>query len=137
MGRTLALDVGTKRTGAAISDELGITAQPLGVRERTGYKSDLAWVISLMKEYDIARIVIGLPLNMDGSRGERAIACEKIAEKLGKDVQAEILLWDERMTTMEAERTLISANVSRKKRRKVIDQLAAQIILSSWLGANG
>ncbi len=137
MGRTLALDVGTKRTGAAISDELGITAQPLGVRERTGYKSDLAWVKSLMKEYDIARIVIGLPLNMDGSRGERAIACEKIAEKLGKDVQAEILLWDERMTTMEAERTLISANVSRKKRRKVIDQLAAQIILSSWLGANG
>jgi len=136
MGRTLALDVGTKRTGAAISDELGITAQPVGVRERTGYKSDLAWVRELMKKYEIDRIVVGHPLNMDGSSGERAVASEKFAEKLRKDVRAEVSLWDERLTTMQAERMLIDADVSRKKRRKVIDQIAAQLILSTWLDSH-
>ena len=133
MGRTLALDAGTKRTGAAISDELGITAQPVGVRERVGYKSDLAFVREIMKKYDVERIVVGYPVNMDGSVGERAAAAEKLARKLERDVKVEVVLWDERLTTVQAEKTLISADVSRKKRKKVVDQMAAQLILSSWL----
>ncbi len=137
MNRTLAFDIGEKRTGAAISDGLGITAQPVGVRERTGYKSELRWVRELMDEYEIERIIIGHPVNMDGSSGKMAQMCEKIAEKLKKDLTGiEIALWDERLTTAGAERTLIMANVSRKKRKKVVDQLAAQLILSSWLDAN-
>lgn len=136
MKRVLALDVGDKRTGAAISDELGITAQALGVHERTGYKSDLAWIRGFMKEYDIGRVVVGLPLNMNGSRGERAMAAERYAEKLRVDTGLEVSLWDERMTTMEAERFLIETGMSRMKRKKKIDQAAAQLILSGWLSAN-
>ena len=137
MGRTLALDVGDVRTGAAISDMLGITAQPAGVWERVGYKTDLENVRRLMKEYEIERIVVGHPINMDGTRGERALFCERFAEKLRKDVTAEVVLYDERMTTMQAERALISADVSRKKRKKVVDQMAAQLILSGWMAVHG
>lgn len=136
MKRVMALDVGDKRTGAAISDELGITAQPLGVHQRTGYKSDLEWIRGFMKEYDIERLVVGLPLNMNGSRGERAMAAERYAEKLRADTGLEVSLWDERMTTMEAERFLIEAGMSRMKRKKKIDQTAASLILSGWLSAN-
>jgi len=136
MGRTLALDLGEKRTGAAISDDLGITAQPVGVRERTGFKSDLAWVRELMARYDIERIVVGHPLNMDASRGERALASERFAGKLAREVGVAVTLWDERLTTAAAERALLEADVSRRKRKKVIDQMAAQLILSSWLDAH-
>lgn len=136
MRRILALDLGTKRTGAAISDELRITAQPVGVRERTGYKSDLRWVRELMKEYDIEKIIIGHPINMDMSRGERALECERFAKKLRRSVSCEVLLWDERLTTAQATRTLIEADVSRRKRKKVVDQMAAQLILASWLDVN-
>lgn len=136
MGRVMALDVGEKRTGAAISDELWITAQPLGVHNRTGYKSDLQWIRGFMRVYDIERVVVGLPLNMDGSRGEKAMASERYAEKLRRDTGLEVSLWDERMTTMEAERFLIEAGMSRMKRKRKIDQTAAQLILSGWLSAN-
>lgn len=136
MKRTMALDVGEKRTGAAISDELGITAQAIGVHERTGYKSDLEWIRGLMKTYDVGRFVVGLPLNMDGTKGERALACERFAEKLRRDTGIEVSLWDERMTTMEAERALISTGMSRMKRKKKIDATAAQLILSGWLSSN-
>ncbi|MBI4666404.1 MAG: Holliday junction resolvase RuvX [Nitrospinae bacterium] len=135
MGRILALDLGERRTGAAVSDELGYTAQPAGMWERVGYKDDLAGVKKLMAEYQIERIVVGHPLNMDGTRGERAMACERIAEKLKKDLGIEVSLWDERMTTMGAERMMIDAGVRRDKRKKVIDQMAAQLILSGWLTA--
>lgn len=135
MGRTLALDIGTKKTGAAITDDLNITAQQVGVRQRTGYKSELAWVRELMEQYEIDRIIIGHPLNMNGTRGERALACESIARKLDRDVLAEVILWDERLSTVEAEQVLIETGATRKKRKKVIDQVAAQLILKSWLDA--
>ncbi len=135
MGRALALDLGTKRTGAAISDELGITAQPVGVRARTGYKSDLAWVRELMVEYEIDKVIVGYPINMDTSIGERALASERFAAKLKKDVDAEVILWDERLSTAGATRVLLEADISRKKRKKVVDQMAAQLILSTWLDA--
>ena len=134
--RTLAIDPGDVKTGAAISDELGITAQPAGVWKRGGFKDDLAGIKKLMTEYEIERIVIGHPINMDGSVGERAKKVESLAKKLEKALpEIEVVLWDERLTTVMAERTLIEADVSRKKRRKVIDQMAAQLILSSWLDA--
>ncbi len=136
MGRTLALDIGTKRTGAAISDDLNITAQAVGVRKRTGFKSDLAWVTELMELYEIDRVIVGHPVNMDGSRGERAIATERFAGKLAKTVPVEVVLWDERLTTVAAERALLESNMSRGKRKKVIDQVAAQLILSSWMDAH-
>ena len=136
MGRVLALDVGTKRTGAAISDDLRITAQAVGVRERTGYKSDLKWIRELMEQYDIDTIVLGRPLNMDASMGERAQETERIAKKLAKDLPCEIAMWDERLTTVSAEKALIEGGMSRKKRKKKVDQVAAQLILSSWMSAN-
>jgi putative Holliday junction resolvase len=136
MGRTLALDIGTKRTGAAITDDLNITAQAVGMKHRTGYKSELSWVRELMGEYEIERIIVGHPINMNGSRGERALACESIARKLARDVCVEVILWDERLTTVEAEETLIKTGTSRKKRKQKVDQVAAQLILSSWLASD-
>lgn len=137
MRRTLAFDIGLKRTGAAITDDLYITAQPLGVRERVGYRTELAWARELMERYDIERIVVGHPISMSGERGERALACESVAKKLANELGLEVALWDERLTTAEAERTLIAADVSRAKRKKVVDQMAAQLILSSWMAARG
>ena len=133
MGRTLAIDLGSKRTGAAISDPLNITAQPVGVFEGIGYKPLRGWITGLMKKYDIERIIVGHPVNLNMSVGERAIASEKFAKKLEKDTGLEIILWNERFTTVEAERVLITFGTRRQKRKKVIDQMAAQLILSSWL----
>ncbi|MGK7344630.1 MAG: Holliday junction resolvase RuvX [Candidatus Nitrospinota bacterium M3_3B_026] len=137
MARALALDIGDKRTGAAVSDDLGITAQPAGVVEASGYKPLLAFVRGLMEKYEIDRIIVGHPVNMNGTIGERARLSERIAEKLKKDIDAEVILWDERLTTAQAERALISADVSRKKRKQSVDQVAAQLILSGWLAAGG
>ncbi|MDH4182973.1 MAG: Holliday junction resolvase RuvX [Nitrospinota bacterium] len=137
MRRTLGLDIGQKRTGAAITDELYITAQPIGVRERTGYKSELAWVMELMEKYDIERIVIGYPVNMSGEKGERAQACASVARKLKEALGLEVVLWDERLTTAEADRIMKDAGVSRKKRKKSVDQMAAQLILNGWMAAGG
>jgi putative Holliday junction resolvase len=137
MGRILALDLGTVRVGVAISDELGITAQPAGVFKRIGYKSDLREIRAYLRDYKIKRIVIGHPLNMDATRGEMAQSAEKFADKLKVDLPGiSISLWDERWTTAEAERLMIAADVSRKKRRKVIDQAAAQLILTGWMAAH-
>lgn len=137
MGRALALDIGDKRTGAAVSDDLGITAQPAGMAEAAGYKALLAFVRGLMEKYDIETIIVGRPLNMNGTAGERARLSERIADKLRKDVDVEVILWDERLTTAQAERALILADVSRKKRKRLVDQAAAQLILSNWLAASG
>ena len=137
MGRTLALDIGLKRTGAAITDELFITAQAIGVRERVGYKSELAWVRELMEIYDIERIVVGHPVGLSGQLGEMAKVCESVAQKLSADLGLEVILWDERLTTAEADRTMKDAGLSRKKRKKKVDQVAAQLILSGWMSRQG
>ncbi|MDH5511168.1 MAG: Holliday junction resolvase RuvX [Nitrospinota bacterium] len=137
MGRTLAFDIGEKRTGAAITDQLYITAQAVGVRERVGYKSEVAWVRELMQKYDIERIVVGHPVGLSGQLGERAVACASIAKKLGEELGLEVVLWDERLTTAEADSTMKQAGLSRKKRKKSVDQMAAQLILSGWLACGG
>jgi putative Holliday junction resolvase len=135
MRRTLAFDIGEKRTGAAITDELFITAQAVGARERVGYKSELAWARELMQKYDIERIVVGHPVGLAGQIGERAKACESVANKLRDELGVEVALWNERLTTAEADRTMMEAGLSRKKRKKSVDQMAAQIILAGWMAS--
>lgn len=133
--RILGLDVGTKTVGVAVSDEMGWTAQGLETiqineeRKQFGFER----LKEIIEEYDVESIVVGLPKNMNGTIGPRGEACQMYAELLKETFQLPVQLWDERLSTMAAERILISADVSRKKRKKVIDKLAASVILQGYL----
>ncbi|PFJ15824.1 Holliday junction resolvase RuvX [Bacillus cereus] len=133
--RILGLDVGTKTVGVAISDEMGWTAQGLETikinEERGRFGFDR--ISELVKQYDVDKIVVGLPKNMNGTIGPRGEACQQFAENLRELLQLDVVLWDERLSTMAAERLLISADVSRKKRKQVIDKMAAVVILQGFL----
>lgn len=131
----MGLDVGTKTVGVAVADELGFTAQPITVVRRSNLKTDLAELIRLAADRSVDRFVIGLPLNMDGSEGPRAQATRKFGDALAKASNLLIIYQDERLTTVAAERSLLEADVSRQKRREVIDQVAASLILQGWLDA--
>jgi len=133
--RTLALDLGMKKVGLAISDPLGITAQPLDVLIRKNKVDDLRHIKDIIRDRNVTKIVVGLPLNMDGKPGERAKETYKFVEELKGEVEIPIRLWDERLTTMQANRILLQADVSRSKRKKVDDKMAAQLILQSYLDA--
>jgi putative Holliday junction resolvase len=131
--RILCLDVGEKNIGVAVSDPLGLTAQGLEVIKRQSLSKDLRRIQQLLKDYDVEEIVLGLPLNMNGTMGEKAreILCFK--EKLEEAAGITVTTWDERLTTVAAQRALLEADVSRKGRKKVIDKLAAVFILESYL----
>ncbi|ARX68229.1 MULTISPECIES: Holliday junction resolvase RuvX [Bacillus] len=133
--RILGLDVGTKTVGVAISDEMGWTAQGLETikinEERGHFGFDR--ISELVKQYNVDKIVVGLPKNMNGTIGPRGEACQQFAENLRELLQLEVVMWDERLSTMAAERLLISADVSRKKRKQVIDKMAAVVILQGFL----
>jgi putative Holliday junction resolvase len=131
----MGLDVGTKTVGVAVADELGFTAQPITVVRRSSLKKDLAELLAIANERGVDRFVIGLPLNMDGSEGPRAVATRTFGDALGAASGLPIIYQDERLTTVAAERALLEADVSRQKRRQVIDQVAASIILQGWLDA--
>lgn len=131
----MGLDVGTKTVGVAVADELGLTAQPITVIRRSNLKADLSELIRLAQDREVDRFVIGLPLNMDGSEGPRAQATRKFGDALAKASNLTIIYQDERLTTVAAERSLLEADVSRSKRREVIDQVAASLILQGWLDA--
>ncbi len=133
--RAMGLDVGTKTVGVAVADELGFTAQPITVIRRSNLKADLSELIRLARDREVDRFVIGLPLNMDGSEGPRALATRKFGDALAKASSLTIIYQDERLTTVAAERSLLEADVSRSKRREVIDQVAASLILQGWLDA--
>ncbi|MFS1513811.1 Holliday junction resolvase RuvX [Chengkuizengella sp. SCS-71B] len=133
--RKMGLDFGDKTIGIAVSDELGWTAQGIEVIKRKSKKEDISRLRTIIKEYDIAEIVLGLPKNMDGSIGERGQLCIQYGETLKTVLELPIHMWDERLTTVSAERTLIEANMSRKKRKQVIDKMAAVLILQSYLDA--
>jgi len=135
IGAALAIDLGDKTIGLAVSDALGITAQGLDTLERHGGHRDLDALRSVCQEREVARIVMGLPRNMDGSEGPRATKSRAFARGLHEALELPVFFWDERFTTAEAERLLIAADVSRAKRAKVIDKLAAQLILQGWLEA--
>lgn len=135
LGRALGLDVGTKTVGLALSDEMGWTAQGLKTLRRTRLRDDVRAIAKICSEHGVARIVSGLPLNMDGSEGPRAEATRAFTAVLEQATGLPIEFWDERLTTVAAEQVLLQADVSRAKRREVIDQLAAQLILQGWMDA--
>ena len=131
--RILGLDYGSKRIGVAMCDELGITAQGLATIERKNLRSVIAEISRLVREYDVEKIVIGFPKRLDGTEG---IQCQKVNEFAGKlesRISIPVIKWDESLSTKEAEAILIEANMSRKKRKTVVDKLAASIILQGYL----
>ncbi|HWP34392.1 MAG TPA: Holliday junction resolvase RuvX [Thermodesulfobacteriota bacterium] len=133
MGRVLGLDVGSKTIGVAVSDEFGWTAQGLTTLARTGREADVAAVRRLVEAWGAERVVVGLPRNMDGSIGPAARAVLEFAEALGAALPVPVVTWDERLTTAAATRTLLEAGLSRRRRRRVVDTLAATFILQGYL----
>ncbi len=137
MKRILALDVGEKRIGIAVSDPLHITAQGLENFNRKNTEAeDLAHIASIIEDKQVGTIVCGNPLNMNGSVGPQAEKMKVFAETLGEFTGIPVKLWDERLTSREVERLMIDADVSRKRRREVTDMLAAMRILQSYMDAH-
>ena len=133
MQRILALDFGEKRIGIAVSDPLNIIAQSVGTIESKGIKNDLKKVGELVKEYEAGKIIVGLPLNMDGTEGKSANRAMDFVKDLKKEIQVEVEMLDERLTTAQGERIFLEADISRKKRKENLDKIAAQLILQSYL----
>ncbi|ADL11961.1 Holliday junction resolvase RuvX [Acetohalobium arabaticum] len=135
MSRILGLDFGDKRIGAATSDALGWTAQGKKVIQNTSWEEVVAEINSLIEQYDVGKVVVGLPKNMNGTLGPRAEKTLDFVEQLKEEIEPPIITWDERLSTAAAERTLLKADVSRAKRKDVIDKMAAVVILQSYLDA--
>ncbi|NLT98406.1 MAG: Holliday junction resolvase RuvX [Christensenellaceae bacterium] len=131
MKKIMGIDIGEKRIGIAVSDSLGYTAQGVETYTRTG-EEDAAYIAAKMKELGASKVVVGLPLNMNGSEGPAAQRVREFADKL-QALGVEVDFQDERLTTVSAERMLIEADVSRRKRRQVVDKLAAVYILRAYL----
>lgn len=134
--RTLGIDYGDARVGVAVSDLLGITAQGFKTIKNTGIKKLLAELKEVIDEYKPEKIVIGLPKNMDGSEGFRAQATREFAKRLEEIYDGKIIFWDERLSSMGAKRYLNETNTRGKKRKEVLDTVAACIILEGYLTAN-
>lgn len=129
----MALDVGEKRIGVAFSDPLGVIAQGRTVISRTSDQATLAQLADLIRREKVQEVVVGLPLNMNGSRGPKAREVEEFAAQLERACAVPVTFWDERLSTVEAERRLLEADVSRARRRRVADQMAAALILEGYL----
>lgn len=131
--RILGLDVGERRVGVALSDPLGITAGRLTVLERRGASVDVAAIRKLVEQHHVQRIVVGLPLTLRGEHGVQAKRVESFVESLRRTLAVPIDLIDERLTTVQGERTLIAGGSSWRRRKQMIDQVAAQLILQQFL----
>jgi putative holliday junction resolvase len=141
--RALALDVGTRTIGLALGDPDGIVASAWETLPRRGEAADVAELVARIEARDVGRVIVGLPLELDGREGHRAKRVLRLAQALRERLGAraverasppvEVLMWDERFSTAAAERALLEADVSRQRRKERIDALAAQIILQSWL----
>ncbi len=129
----MGIDPGTKRIGVAVSDELGMLARGVATVAVTEGGAEIGELADLARGLDVERVVVGLPLHMNGSEGERAQAARQLAEALTSRTGLPVILWDERLTTKGAERMLIAADLPRARRRRIIDQQAAQWILQSYL----
>ncbi len=133
--RIMGLDVGSKTVGVALSDELGWTAQGLNTihinedEKKYGFEQ----IGEIIRQYDVDKVVVGLPKNMNGTIGPRGEASQFYGRELEKKFGLPVIYWDERLTTMAAERVLLEADMSRKKRKKVIDKMAAVMILQGYL----
>jgi len=133
--RVIALDVGDVRIGVAVSDPTGTIAQPLEVYRRVGYAPDGRYVQALCEKYQTDQVLLGLPLNMDGSLGPQAQKAQAFGQMLAERHGLRIFYQDERMTTVTAEQVLIGGNVRREDRRQYVDKLAAAVILEQWLAS--
>ena len=136
--RILGLDYGTKTTGVAVSDPMGWTAQGLEIirrQEEEHLKTTINRIAELCAEYKVEKIVLGLPKNMNNTLGERGEKTLLFKEKLEARLKLPVEMWDERLSTVAAENVLLEADMSRKKRKNVIDKLAATIILQNYLDA--
>jgi len=133
LGRILALDLGKRRIGLALSDELGITAQGLKTLERTNLREDLARLAKLVSQHNVTLIVMGNPLHMSGREGRGTEHARAFGARLQAATAIPVELWDERLTTVQAQRVLRESGVSIEKRAKAVDRLAAVILLESYL----
>lgn len=134
--RIIGLDYGAKTVGVAVSDALGITAQGLETitrKEENKLRKTLARIEEIIEEYDVAKIIVGLPKNMNNTIGERGNACKEFAEKLERRTGIEVVMWDERLSTVSANNVLIESGVRREQRKAVIDKIAAVFILQGYL----
>jgi putative holliday junction resolvase len=131
--RTMGLDIGMRTIGVAISDELGITAQGLKTIRRTSREGDFEEIRKIVNEFQIGKIVVGLPKNMDGTLGKQAGIVLQWVRDLIEEVHLPVETWDERLSTVEASKVLLEADVSRRKRKKTVDKLAAVIILQGYM----
>jgi len=132
-GRVLALDLGKRRIGLALSDELGVTAQGLETLERTNIREDLARLGELAAQRNVTTILIGNPLHMSGHEGRQAEHARQFGARLEAVTGLPVEFWDERLTTVEAQRVLRQSGISIEKRAKAVDRLAAVILLESYL----
>lgn len=133
--RILAIDHGSKRIGFALSDELGWTAQPLETFHRRNQDADIRHIQELVRQHEVGRVVVGMPLRLDGEVGPAAKVVEAFVQLLEPALSIPVVTWDERMTTRSAEDVLIAADVSRRKRKGIVDRVAAAILLQSYLAS--
>lgn len=131
--RIMALDLGEKTMGVALSDITWCIASPLQLIRRTNKSNDIASLVKLATEHQVISIVVGLPINMNGTLGPQAEKMKEFAEKLSESCKILIVLWDERLSTVAVSRTLLNADMTRKKRAEVVDKLAATYILQGAL----
>ena len=134
--RLMGLDYGSKTVGVAVSDPLGLTAQGVETvwrKQENKLRQTLARIEELISEYQVERIVLGYPKNMNNTIGERAVKSLELKEKLEKRTGLPVVMWDERLTTAEAERTLMETGVRRENRKQYLDQMAAVLILQGYL----
>jgi len=133
VGRVMGLDVGSRRIGVAVSDPLGITAQGLETLQRKTKRQDFDQLQGVIQEYDVREIVVGLPLRMSGAEGIQSDKMQLFAEELRKRFRLPVHLWDERLTSVEANRLLRETDLSIEKRGKAVDRMAAVLILQGWM----
>jgi putative holliday junction resolvase len=136
MARVLGIDLGSRRIGVAVSDGLGLTAQPRATLPRHGGMRDMETIAKALKDADADRIVLGLPIDPEGKEGPAAARARAFADKLRATLKLPVELVDESFSTVEAEAVLIAADMSRARRKEVVDKMAAAIILQRWLDAN-
>jgi putative Holliday junction resolvase len=134
--RVLALDLGKKRIGLALSDELGITAQGLPTLYRTTIREDLRHLSHLIRQNDVAFVLLGLPLHLSGTEGRQAAWVREFGERLRAETGVRVKYWDERLTTVEASRVLKQSGISLQKRIRAVDKLSAVILLESYLASS-
>lgn len=131
--RIMCIDLGTKTIGMAVSDPMGLTAQPVSTIRRKALAADIAELLRTASEREVERIVVGLPINMNGTEGPRALQTRRFVERLKEHTLLPVEFWDERMSTAAVTRVLIDADVSREKRKASVDKLAASYILQGYL----